>query len=773
MEFSPYPNGLSTFINQPHFDGIPMPSIYQGMSLSELTNVQATLPNLSFLTPSNYLTLDASPELRRHPILDQFVKNMGNDPMALANYVINEVGLVDGIDYNTNYTYQTTVNLGGVNRSALDTFQEGQGSPMEQCALLVYLLRQAGVPATYIFPTNSGMQMLSSQMSKLLRVQLTGAVNYNGQTNISTLLNVNYPWVAAYVGTNWVQIFPWMKDTEITEGFNLYDYMPTNYNSGYKWLTHFIANDTNIFSLSSSDQPLVLLPLFIQNSLNQNYPGMSVSDLGMQIVNRRHLYSQWSDFPVPFALSGTPIVVESLKTNLNLFNTLEVQVYSQANPTNLIDTSEMYEADLQNRMLLLKFQQVGTNNVHNMILSLESYSTSYTNVTAFSTNANPCWKLATTNQLVSTDDGIVFQITHRRDKFLPSGFVTSGSPTINPFNYIYFERGQQSGGQTFQQTDTFRKGDLVAFCFDSGRVSQDMLNVHAQQIWLFNQNANTNQPSTIDPDIYLGETTYLMGMSYFNYRDQFNDWASKLHKITVSSSYEEGYGLLRPKRDGSGNLVNGGNVIPITPALHMPNNGQGTVFNGSTMANSGRDYFSGTLDWWLQLGVQASAAEHGALKSYYQTNALSTIKLLQQVGTNAVILTAGNYVSAGQKSYNGVQLMNADPTVWSSIVSFFSTNTDYDSEVIMTPGAVTNGTYIGVGALVISDTTFGALVGGFNGAYAYNFPDGTFGYYNSPYLTVDYSDDGSVTPYYMDTSPQYSSGSGQFGGWRSHQLGFT
>jgi RHS repeat-associated protein len=472
----------------------------------------------------------------------------------------------------------------------------------------------------------------------------------------------------------------------------------------------------------------------------------------MQIVNRRHLYSQWSDFPVPFALSGTPIVVESLKTNLNLFNTLEVQVYSQANPTNLIDTSEMYEADLQNRMLLLKFQQVGTNNVHNMILSLESYSTSYTNVAAFSTNANPDWKLATTNQLNSTDDGIVFQITHRRDKFLPSGFVTSGSPTINPFNYIYFETGQQLGGQTFIQTDTFRKGDLVAFCFDSGRVSQNMLNVHAQQIWLFNQNANTNQPSTIDPDIYLGETTYLMGMSYFNYRDQFNDFASKLHKITVSSSYEEGYGLLRPARDSSGNLLNGGNVIPITPAVHMPNNGQGTVFNGSTMANSGRDYYSGTLDWWLQLGVQASAAEHGVLRSYYVTNAISTIKLLQQVGTNAVILTADNYVTTGQKTYNGVQLMNADTSLWAVIVGFFTTNEDVNSEVIMTPGAVTNGDYVGVGALVISDETFGALVGGLNGGYADNFSANTFAYNNSPYLTVNPSPDGSVTPFYLTTA---------------------
>ena len=51
---------------------------------------------------------------------------------------------------------------------------------------------------------------------------------------------------------------------------------------------------------------------------------------------------------------------------------------------------------------------------------------------------------------------------------------------------------------------------------------------------------------------------------------------------------------------------------------------------------------------------------------------------------------------------------------------------DVNSEVIMTPGAVTNGTYVGVGALVISDTTFGALVGGFNGGYANNFSDNTF-----------------------------------------------
>ena len=184
------------------------------------------------------------------------------------------------------------------------------------------------------------------------------------------------------------------------------------------------------------------------------------------------------------------------------------------------------------------------------------------------------------------------------------------------------------------------------------------------------------------------------------------------------------------------------------------------IFNGATMANSGRDYYSGILDWWLQDGVQGSAAEHGILKSYYLTNAISTIKLLQQVGTNAVTLTADNYVATGQKIYNGVQLMNADPITWASIVTFFATNADINSVVLMTPGAVTNGNYIGVAALLISDTRFGALVGGFNGGFANNFSDNTFSYYNSPYLTVDDAPDGSVSPFYMDTGPQYSSGSG-------------
>ena len=127
--------------------------------------------------------------------------------------------------------------------------------------------------------------------------------------------------------------------------------------------------------------------------------------------------------PEPFALTGTPLVIESLKTNMNLFNTLEIQVYSQNNPTKLLDTTAIPVAELDNRKLLLKFQQLGTNNLHSMILSLEAYSPNVTNTWSFSTRADPTWALVSSNQLDTTDNNIIFQTTYNREQFLPSNYA--------------------------------------------------------------------------------------------------------------------------------------------------------------------------------------------------------------------------------------------------------------------------------------------------------------------------------------------------------------
>ena len=46
--------------------------------------------------------------------------DMRNDPIALANYVLNEIDLTDAMDYNENGNVaEQSINLGGVSRGAL------------------------------------------------------------------------------------------------------------------------------------------------------------------------------------------------------------------------------------------------------------------------------------------------------------------------------------------------------------------------------------------------------------------------------------------------------------------------------------------------------------------------------------------------------------------------------------------------------------------------------------------------------------------------------
>jgi hypothetical protein len=184
VEFDARQPWQAVFVHQPHFAGKPWPPDYQGKSVEELltaTSFLATNP-----MPSGALSwtnLDTSPDLWRHPILDQFVSDLNRDPIALANYVFNEMELTDAFGYDDDGNVaEASVNPPGVNRGALATYQEGQGSPIELCALLVYLLRQAGYPAAYAFPADENLKVLDSRLSRILGLQLRGAVDEFGRT---------------------------------------------------------------------------------------------------------------------------------------------------------------------------------------------------------------------------------------------------------------------------------------------------------------------------------------------------------------------------------------------------------------------------------------------------------------------------------------------------------------------------------------------------------------------------------------------------------------
>jgi hypothetical protein len=284
---------------------------------------------------------------------------MGSNALALASYVFNQVELTDAVAYNnnTNTPFDTSVNLGGINRSALGTYMEGQGSPTEQCALLVYLMRRAGVPAVFIYGPTDGVQMLDARLSAILRMQIHGAVDTNGNLyTTNTLISVNYPWVAVYVNGQWVHLFPWIKNTEVTEGLNVYDYLPANYNNGYKWAKQYLKGDTNIFSLSSeTDVPSVLFPAFIKHSLLTTGPGISLADLGTTVINRQVEYNQWSDFPTPFVVTnGSVTTVHDLTTIVtnsgfsswtNIWDTFSVRVFSSVNTNRSLFTGDLRICD--------------------------------------------------------------------------------------------------------------------------------------------------------------------------------------------------------------------------------------------------------------------------------------------------------------------------------------------------------------------------------------------------------------------------------------------
>ncbi len=55
--------------------------------------------------------------------------------------------------------------------------------------------------------------------------------------------------------------------------------------------------------------PRVLFPKFVEQSLLDNYPGLSLDDLGVRIVNRQHQYARWEDLPQPNLLTNQSQVV--------------------------------------------------------------------------------------------------------------------------------------------------------------------------------------------------------------------------------------------------------------------------------------------------------------------------------------------------------------------------------------------------------------------------------------------------------------------------------
>lgn len=755
LEFEPRPPWRSVFLDQPHFDGAPLPPYYAGMTLAEMLTNTPPVTNAVNFSPSAATNLDDSPELRRSPILDDFVASMGNDPIALANYVINQIGLTDPMAYNDDGNVaEDSINPPGVTRDAQAVFLEKEGSPIEQCALLVYLLRQAGVPAVYEFAPHNGLMMLDARLSQMLKFQVQGSYNEAGQLyTTNTMIPVNYPWVAAYIGTNWVHIFPWLKDYEINEGLNLWDEMPTNYSNAYGWVHDYIYGDTNLLSLAvnGDDTPRAIFPQFLQQTLLQNNPGVSVDDIGVQILNRQHYYARWQDFPTPTWVTNISTPIESLSssaiTNVdpaltNIFDTVSVEIYSLTDPTKDIQTGNMRLCDLHNREFYIR--QFMTNGNVQLSLVLMPFRTNITTQYSFTNDPTLLSKEVLSMTFDQYDSQLEVRFRFHRDQAISPAYAID--PTLsflglNATRDIDIER-------------PLRVGDQAAICMDYGQVTPEMLNVDAQNLWQMENTlrANPSQTNSVSADVYEGATMYLAGMSYYEKASEFNQLNQQLQKFDMLSFFGAGLSKIIPARDSYGNLTNG--TDPVLPAVDMFFQETALAGNGTLHPDSGQPYQTAQQNFALMEIADLSAEEHQVIDSFYQqTNAVSTVRLLQLAqsrGAGIVPLNVYNYAAQGQTSYQGQPLEDWDPDIWSQVAAAFQEPDTYGYvTAYITPGPMTNSAYAGMGALILGWDNWAALIspnslnGGFGGE---DFPPGTVSAANTlNYDMFDNNGDYSIT----------------------------
>jgi RHS repeat-associated protein len=719
VNFDDRPANRAVALDLPQFQAKPMPAEYSGKSAEELLNASQTVTQTVTGAPSTFLTLDHSTELRRHPILDALAGNLTGTlnteqkACAIANFVRNEIELVDAVNYNDNGDIgDESINLGGMTRGALATYQEGQGSPSEQCALLLYLLRQAGISAAYMFPERNKLLMQDARLSQLLKFQVKGLVDNAGNPEAPanpaqpSLIPVNYPWVAAHVNGQWVHLFPWIKDMEIQEGRPLYDYLPAGYQNAHQWIDKYLNADPAILNLSDEDKsPANLFLKFISAKLAENHPGLSIDDLGMRYRLRPHYHSRLVDFPLPFQVTGTPETVENLGLRDRIFDMAKVKVYSVQTPSRFLETAEIPLIDFHNRKLLLRQTKVSAT-VHSFELTMAPFRPGTTGTgnfaNTFSALVNKQSKLPNASQ-GAADLHLAIEITLKRHRKFHDSFA-------NPTNRWSSYMGYLSESQ-IQETVKINKGDLAAICINVGRVSRRMLEVHAQEFWEMEQSAVTS-PTTQDADVYQGTAAYLMGMSYYNRVDDFSQTNAELHKRHIVSNAAVGLSTL--KAEYVSGALPSGNIRYVQPVVDMFYKDYGLIGNETVRPDSGNENAPGKKDYEAMLVASASAMEHEIIDTYFeQGDAISTVELLRLAKNNPATYPNGFYeLTINNYLTHDAALTAHDAALWNQVKGYFTGATGKYVKAYVTSEPVTGsaGAYEGMGALIFDVNRWGALI---------------------------------------------------------------
>ncbi len=276
-----------------------------------LPRIDQPLVRTESVQPFSSLTNDAQPSTVSYPVLDAFVEEMKSDPLLLAQYVYNEIAFVEPFLRQVDEVYIAP----GIRANPYMTYLEKQGTPWEQCQLLVYLLQRAGYEAVY---AQTEPYLISHAIAeKLLFIQPIGSED----------VLVKYPWVFFHKEDQWISLLPWLKEFHIEEGYDLYTQLPDSYASAERWIQRYLVNDPNILkhiAHDGNDTAGILFVRFVQEELKKK--GLAIRDVGIQRVQLKKQFTDWSEFPRP-AIQSEPRIIRSIEGE-NLIAHVDIEAFS-------------------------------------------------------------------------------------------------------------------------------------------------------------------------------------------------------------------------------------------------------------------------------------------------------------------------------------------------------------------------------------------------------------------------------------------------------------
>jgi len=593
------------------------------------------------------------------PVLNQLVEELKNNPLALAGYVHNEIALVDPHLHQEKGIFQAP----GINRSPYMTFLEKQGSPWEQCQLLVYLLRKAGYQTVYALGECS---LPKDFVEKMLFTKLP-------EEQKEALLK--YPWVIFFDGKEWISLFPWMKEMQVHEGYELYSLMPEEYASANRWILQYLKGDEKILKHigpDGDDTAGVLFVRFVEEELRKQ--GLSLNDVGIHRSQLKKQFSSWQDFPHP-PIQTQAQIFSTLNEILTIFSAAKIEICSHENPKKSLSCT--LALALLNNTSSIRFSSQGNNRTQ-MHLQISGQSSAPLD-------------LDESDHLVDV-------------KLLCE--IPLGTQTFS-----------------FERTFSVAKGTTAALCSHFGGASPAMASQFYEQF-----SAEKDEKKRLP--ILLS----FVGASYFEKCSRAEKILADLHKVKSTAVFAFGLAKLSPDPAKGPYMSDEDLTIPQVDMIHF-NAELPTVSHPSLWH---QDLYTAYMQYMSLTSVDGSSNEHQILREVFKDPyAISTVRLLQLAhrqqqkkgleGEGFLSFTATSFEAADKtpeaaqslyfphfKNLNLREVKNASPGQWSVLKDMLDPSKPLSSWCIafMTPGLTSSqdGSYKEMGTLILCPYSQFALI---------------------------------------------------------------